>query len=56
MNHASTPPACADDRHRARTILARVDQDILRCTCRRCGCALVRTRATRVWIRSGELG
>jgi hypothetical protein len=56
MKHFDPPADCQNGRHRARTTLAQAGQDILRSTCRSCGCALVRTRATRIWIRSGEMG
>ena len=56
MRHFAPPADCANGRHRARGTLAAQDGDILRSTCRSCGCALVRTGATRIWIRSGELG
>ena len=52
-----TPPVdCANGRHRARGPLAAQPHDVFRSTCRSCGCELVRTRATRIWIRSGQLG
>lgn len=56
MKHFTPPADCDNGRHRARGTLAEAGDDILRSTCRGCGCALVRTRATRIWIRSGEMG
>jgi len=56
MQHFTPPAGCDSGRHRARGTLAAKRGDILRSTCRRCGCDLVRTRATRIWIRSGTLG
>ncbi len=56
MKHFLPPIDCRNGRHRARGTLSAQAGDVLRSTCRGCGCALVRTRATRIWIRSGELG
>ena len=56
MRHFTFQTDCANGRHHARGTLAGQSGDVLRSTCRSCGCALVRTRATRTWIRSGELG
>ena len=56
MRHLTPARDCANGRHHARGTLADQAGDIFRSTCRSCGCALVRTRATRIWIRSGELG
>lgn len=56
MKPFAPPLDCRNGRHRARATLARLSGDVFRSTCRNCGCDLVRTRATRVWIRSGEMG
>lgn len=50
------PTDCASGRHRPRGTLAAQQDDVIRSTCRDCGCQLVRTRVTRIWIRSGQLG
>ena len=56
MKHFTPPVDCANGRHRARGTIGAQRDDVLRSTCRSCGCQLVRTRATRIWIRSGVLG
>lgn len=56
MKHFAPQYDCANGRHRARDTLAEAGTDVLRSTCRGCGCALVRTHVSRIWIRSGELG
>jgi hypothetical protein len=47
---------CAAGRHRPAGKLSLFQTDIWRTHCRDCGCALVRTRITRRWMYSGELG
>ena len=56
MKPFAVPTDCKNGHHRARATLARLTGDVVRSTCRCCGCDLVRTRATRVWIRSGQMG
>lgn len=50
------PPSCLAGRHRARRVRLVFHEGRLTTTCRDCGCALVRTQATRHWYYSGPLG
>lgn len=54
----SRPPRydCAAGRHHSAVPAIAGDGDVLRSTCVRCGCALLRTQASRRWILSGALG
>ncbi len=36
--------------------IARIGEGIQRASCRGCGCALMRTGATRMWFLSGLIG
>lgn len=49
-------PDCLAGRHRPRRVRAAADGQPARTTCRDCGCALVRTAASRRWFYSGTLG
>lgn len=48
--------ATEEHRHRPRRSTIRQDGDLKRAICTTCGCALVRTQATRLWFHSGPLG
>lgn len=50
------PDHCAAGHHRARRVRLVFVDGKLHSTCRDCGCALVRTQATRQWYYSGTLG
>lgn len=58
MNRSRSAPRydCSAGRHHSAVPATAGDGDVLRSTCVRCGCALLRTRATRRWILSGALG
>ncbi len=49
-------PNCAAGHHRARRVRMVYEDGKIHSTCRDCGCALVRTQATRRWYYSGPLG
>ena len=49
-------PNCAEGHHRARRVRMVYNDGKIHSTCRDCGCALVRTQATRRWYYSGPLG
>jgi len=50
------PDHCAAGHHRARRVRLVFENGKAHSTCRDCGCALVRTEATRRWYYSGTLG
>jgi len=53
---STIPDHCAAGHHRARRVRLVFVDGKLHSTCRDCGCALVRTQATRQWYYSGPLG
>jgi hypothetical protein len=55
LPRAGTPQACREGRHRATRKPASIATDPDRAVCRVCGCKLVRSAATGLWIYSGLL-
>lgn len=50
------PHNCANGEHRPKRVPVRnIGSEMIRTTCRDCGCLLVRTQATRRWFYSGTL-
>jgi RNase P subunit RPR2 len=56
MKGISATLGCESGHHIPVRAAVSLDGDIRRTVCRRCRCALMRTEATRAWIRSGLLG
>ncbi|NIJ09001.1 hypothetical protein FHS31_002631 [Sphingomonas vulcanisoli] len=55
MSNEALPHSCLSGRHRPRRVPIGLTGGTLRTTCRDCGCAMVRTLATRRWFYSGPL-